>query len=61
MKDTYTIKKTTELIGSLVKTEEGDLIVEVYGKEGLEDTVDMIALLNDSVDKQIAFKVTEEY
>lgn len=61
MKNTYTIKKTTELIGTLVKTDEGDLIVEVYGKEGLENTVDMMALLNDSVNKEISFKVIEEY
>jgi len=61
MRDTYTIKKTTELVGTLVKTDEGDLIVEVYGKEGLEDTVDMLMLLNDSIDRQISFKVTEEY
>lgn len=61
MKNTYTIKKTTELIGTLVKTDDGDLIVEVYGKEGLEDTVDMMALLNDSVNKEISFKVIEEY
>lgn len=61
MKNTYTIKKTTELIGTLVKTDEGDLMVEVYGKEGLEDTVDMAGLLNDSINKEIAFKVIEEY
>lgn len=61
MKNTYTIKKTTELIGTLVKTDEGDFMVEVYGKEGLEDTVDMMALLNDSVNKEISFKVIEEY
>ncbi len=61
MKNTYTIKKTTELIGTLIKTDEGDFMVEVYGKEGLEDTVDIMALLNDSVDKEIAFKVIEEY
>lgn len=61
MKNTYTIKKTTELIGTLVKTDDGDLIVEVYGKEGLEDTVDMMALLSDSVNKEISFKVIEEY
>ena len=61
MKNTYTIKKTTELIGTLVKTDEGDLIVEVYGKEGFENTVDMMALLNDSINKEISFKVIEEY
>lgn len=61
MKNTYTIKKTTELIGTLVKTDEGDFIVEVYGKEGLEDTVDMVALLNDNIDKEISFKVVEDY
>lgn len=61
MKNTYTIKKTTELIGTLIKTDEGDFMVEVYGKEGLEDTVDIMALLNDSVDKEIAFKFIEEY
>ena len=61
MKNTYTIKKTTELIRTLVKTDEGDLMVEVYGKEGLEDTVDMMELLNDSINKEIAFKVIEEY
>ncbi len=61
MKNTYTIKKTTELIGTLIKTDEGDFMVEVYGKEGLEDTVDMMALLNDSVNKEISFKVIEEY
>lgn len=61
MKNTYTIKKTTELIGTLVKTDDGDLIVEVYGKEELENTVDMMVLLNDSINKEIAFKVIEEY
>ena len=61
MKNTYTIKKTTELIGTLIKYEQGDFMVEVYGKEGLEDTVDIMALLNDSVDKEIAFKFIEEY
>ena len=61
MKNTYTIKKTTELTGTLVKTDEGDLLVQVYGKEGLEDTVDMMELLNDSINKEIAFKVIEEY
>nr|DAF16756.1 MAG TPA: hypothetical protein [Caudoviricetes sp.] len=61
MKNTYTIKKTTELIGTLIKTDEGDFMVEVYGKEGLEDTVDIMALLNDSVNKEIAFKFIEEY
>ena len=61
MKNTYTIKKTTELIGTLIKTDEDDLIVEVYGKEGLENTVDMMALLNDSINKEISFKVIEEY
>ena len=61
MKNTYTIKKITELIGTLVKTDEGDLMVEVYGKEGLEDTVDMMELLNDSINKEIVFKVIEEY
>lgn len=61
MKNTYTIKKTTELIGTLVKTDKGDLMVEVYGKEGLEDTVDIMELLNDSINKEIAFKVIEEY
>lgn len=61
MKNTYKIKKTTELIGTLIKTDEGDFMVEVYGKEGLEDTVDIMALLNDSVNKEIAFKFIEEY
>lgn len=61
MKNTYTIKKTTELIGTLVKTDDGDLMVEVYGKEGLEDTVNIAELLNDSINKEIAFKVIEEY
>lgn len=61
MKNTYTIKKTTELIGTLVKTDEGDLMVEVYGKEGLEDAVNIAELLNDSINKEIAFKVIEEY
>ena len=61
MKDTYTIKKITELVGKLVKRDDDDLVVEVYGKEGLEDIVELMPLLEDNIDKQIAFKVIEEH
>lgn len=61
MKDTYTVKKITELIGNLVKRDDGDLVVEVYGKEGLEDIVALMPLLEDNIDKQIAFKIVEEH
>lgn len=61
MKDTYTIKKITELVGKLVKRDDGDLVVEVYGKEGLEDIVDLMLLFEESINKQIAFKVVEEH
>lgn len=61
MKDTYTIKKITELVGKLVKNDNDDLVVEVYGKEGLDDIVDLMPLLEDNINKQIAFKVVEEH
>lgn len=61
MKDTYTVKKITELIGSLVKSDDDDLVVEVYGKEGLEDIVTLMPLLEDNIDKKIAFKIIEEH
>lgn len=61
MKDTYTIKKITELVGKLVKRDDGDFVVEVYGKEGLEDIVDLMLLFEESINKQIAFKVVEEH
>lgn len=61
MKDTYTIKRITELIGSLIKNDNGDLVVEVYGKEGLEDIVELMPLLEGNIGKQIAFKTVEEH
>lgn len=61
MKDTYTIKKITELVGKLVKNDNDDLIVEVYGKEGLEDIVELMPLFEENINKQIAFKVVEEH
>lgn len=61
MKNTYTIKRITELIGSLIKNDNGDLVVEVYGKEGLENIVELMPLLEENIGKQIAFKTVEEH
>lgn len=61
MRDTYTIKRTTELIGYLTKTDEGKLVVEVYDKKDEPPTlVKFLDVIENNIDNQIAFKVVSE-
>lgn len=61
MKDTYTIKRTTELAGFLTKTDDGEIVVEVYDKKDEPPTIiNFLDIIETNMDNQIMFKVVCE-